>query len=625
MKALILAGGRGSRLDDFTKNKNKSMLQIFGKSLIDYNLEQAYEAGVKEIIIVLCYKPNEIINHVGKEYRGVKIKYIIEKRRGGLVTAIENAKQLIGKSDFILMLGDEVVVDAKLKEMVKKFRDEELFGICGVVFEQDKYSIGKTYTAMVNERGRAFRLIEKPKVKINNIKGTGHCILKNEILDYIDRTPINAIRGQKELVDMIQVAIDDGKKVYIYPITENYVNVNTLEDLNLAKEMIKKNNPRVLVVHNQMKYYGGAELLIVELANWLTKRGIKNDILALSSSKEVEEKLINTEIIIPEHDVDLRPPGYKDMKDILKAIKVFRKKLREIEKNYDVINFHDFPVTWCLWPRKKAAVWFMNLPHNLWSKPDAGFFYKGLNKIRIWFDRFIVRNSMDVITVAENLNQLRARQRYGKDAKLVYFGVNYDFFSKGNAEKARKKFNLKNKFVVIHSGILCDVKNQFESVKAIEKAKDKIPDILLILTGKEDPEYRKRLEEYIKEKRLNKYVLFAGYLETREELRDFYKAADVGLYPIGKQGGVLAPFEVLCAGTPVIVSKDMETASLIKKHDLGIVTEDYANALFEIYKNKDEYKKQAKKMGVFIRKNISWEAYTDKMIKAYKEAWGKYK
>lgn len=625
MKAVILAGGRGSRLEEWTKERNKSMIRLFEKPLIEYNLEHAVDIGVSEIILVCCYKPEEIKKYVGNEYKGVKVRYVIEKEGKGLVSAIGNAKNEIGKSDFVLMLADEILIEADLKNMIKKFKKEELFAVCGIVYEEDKLSIAKTYTAMVNEKNRAFRLIEKPKVKINNIKGTGHCILKNEILNYIDRTPINAIRGQKELVDLIQVAIDDGKKVYVYPITKEYVNINTKEDFEQAKEMIKRNNPRVLIVHTQMKYYGGAELLIVELCNWLTKRGIKNDILALSKSKEVEDALINTDIIIPKHNIDLQPPGFRNIREILSFIRIYRKEIKKLMKNYDVINFHDFPVTWTLWPRKKPAVWFMNLPPNLWSRPEANFILKILNKLRIRLDRFIVRNSMDIIAVAESLNKIRAKKRYGKDAKMVYFGVNYDFFSKGNRKRAAKKFNLEKRFVVIQSGMLTGVKNQIESIKTVEKLKDKIPNILLILTGRDDLEYRKKLDNYVKEKRLGKWVLFAGNLPTREELADLYKASDVGLFPIGKMGGVLAPFEVLCAGTPVVVSENIETAEIIKKNNLGVVTKEYDKAILDIYNNKEKFKLEAKKASEFIQKNLSWEKFAERMIKSYKDAWKKYK
>ncbi len=624
MKALILAGGRGSRLNKLTDEKNKSMLKLFEKPLIEHNLEHAYESGVSEIVIVVGYKKEEIIRYFGKEFKGIKITYVVQKEQKGMVNAIECAKNAIGESDFLLMLADEILVDADIKGMIKKFKKEELFAVCGITFEKDKLSIGKTYSAMVNEKGRIFRLIEKPKVPINHVKGTGHCILKNEIFDYTERTPINANRGEKELVDTIQLGVDDGKRAYVYPLTKNYVNVNTEDDFNLAKELVKKSNPKVLIVHTQMKYFGGAELLIVELANWLTKKGIKNDILALSKSKEVENSLINTEIIIPKHKINLEPPGFKNTKEILQFIKIYRKEIKKLIKNYDVINFHNFPVTWSLFPKKKPCVWMLNEPPNLWSKPDAGIKLKLMNKLRNYADKKIIRNSVDIICVADEFNKERCIERYKKIPRIVYYGVNHDFFSKGNKNKAINKFNLKNKFVVVQSGMITEQKNQLESVKTIEEVKDKIPDVILVLAGKEaDEEYVKKIKKYIEDKKLEKNILFSGNL-GREDLRDLYKAADIGLFPIGKQGGWLAPFELLCSGNPIIVNKDLGAASIIKKNNLGIVTDDYAKAILDVYGNKKEFSMQARKAALFVKKNLGWNVFADKMIKVFKEAWKRY-
>ena len=102
-----------------------------------------------------------------------------------------------------------------------------------------------------------------------------------------------------------------------------------------------------------------------------------------------------------------------------------------------------------------------------------------------------------------------------------------------------------------------------------------------------------------------------------------YKASDVGLFPIGKQGGWLAPFEMLCSGNLIIVSEEMGAASLIKEFNLGIVSKNYANSLLEIHKNNKDYKRQAKDASLFIKKNLSWKIFTEKMIKAYRDAWGK--
>ena len=69
MKALILAGGKGSRIQEITKGESKNVLEVYGKPLVEYNLDQAVKIGVKEIIIVLCHKPKAFISAIGKKYR----------------------------------------------------------------------------------------------------------------------------------------------------------------------------------------------------------------------------------------------------------------------------------------------------------------------------------------------------------------------------------------------------------------------------------------------------------------------------------------------------------------------------------------------------------------------------
>jgi len=573
-------------------------------------------------LIVVGYKKEEIMGYVGKEFKGIPVKYVWQKEQRGLVHAIECAREKIGDSDFILMLGDEILVDERIKEMIKKFKKEDLFAVCGVVQEEDKRSIGKTYSAMVNEVGRIFRLIEKPRFPINNIKGTGHIVMKNDVLRYISRTPINMNRGERELVDMIQLAVDEGKDVRIFKISKNYANINSEDDLRLVEGMIKKRNPRVLIVHTQMKFLGGAELLIVELANWLTKRGIKNDILALSSSKEVENKLINTEIIIPNHNIDLMPPGFKSGKEILDFIVIYRRELKKLMKNYDVINFHNFPVTWTLWPRRKPVVWMLNEPPNLWSRPDAGFILKMMNKFRNWLDKKIVR-SFDVICVADEFNRKRCKERYNRNAKIVYYGVNYDFFSRGNSRRAFDKWELKDKFVVVQSGMITEVKNQLESLKAVLEVKNKIPNVLMVFAGKvADSAYKEKIDKFVKDNELEKNVLFTDNLD-RDSLRDLYKACDVGLFPVGKQGGWLAPFELLCSGNPVIVSEEVGAASVIKEFDLGVVSSRYSEALIEVYSRLKEFKKDGLRRRKIIEKEFGWDVFTDKLIKGFERSWKK--
>lgn len=238
MKALILAGGRGKRIGNKTNSINKCMLELGGKPVIEYNLERAAGMNdINEIVIVVGHRAEDIINRYGTEYKGKRIKYVLQWEQQGLVHAIECSKEAIGKNDFFLLLGDEVLVNSRHKEMLRKFIEEDLFAICGVMMQKDKSKISRTYTVLVDDNGRIFRLIEKPKKALNNWQGTGHCIFKNEILSYIERTPIHSERGEKELPDLIQCAVDDGQLVRIFNICDEYTNINSEEDLEEAKKI----------------------------------------------------------------------------------------------------------------------------------------------------------------------------------------------------------------------------------------------------------------------------------------------------------------------------------------------------------------------------------------------------
>lgn len=236
MKALILAGGRGKRLGEITTSINKCMLPFQGKPVLEYNMQRAVDiAEVDQIVLVVGHRAEDIINKYGISYKGKKIAYVIQSESKGLVHAIDCAKDALGKDDFFLLLGDEILINSRHQELIKKFGSENLFAVCGVLFQKEKSKISRTYTVLTGEDGRIFRLIEKPKRALDNWQGTGHCVFRNEILSYIERTPIHHERSEKELPDLIQCAVDDGQLVKIFNICDEYTNINSGEDLKEAQ------------------------------------------------------------------------------------------------------------------------------------------------------------------------------------------------------------------------------------------------------------------------------------------------------------------------------------------------------------------------------------------------------
>ena len=236
MKALVLAAGRGSRLGEETTDSNKCMLRLFDKPLVQYSLENAVRAGVSEIVVVVGYRAEEVINGFGIDFHGTRVQYVIQENPRGLVHAIETAAPAIGHEDFMLLLADEILWQPHHAEMVKMYDELGLFGVCGVVRETKQEEIQKTYALIEDEAShRIHRLIEKPRRPARDIRGTGNCIFRRAIIDYVPLTPINQSRGEKELPDLIQCAIDDGEDVRSFDIGDGYVNINTPDDIAIAE------------------------------------------------------------------------------------------------------------------------------------------------------------------------------------------------------------------------------------------------------------------------------------------------------------------------------------------------------------------------------------------------------
>ena len=213
LKALILAGGRGRRLGSKSQSINKCLLELNGRPVIENSLNYAINCEVDEVVVIVGYMAEVIINCYGINYKGKRIKYVIQDETLGLVHAIDCARETIDGADILLMLGDEILVRPQHSKMIEKFYKEHLFGLCGVMFQPVQQKISRTYGVIQDDRDNIFRLVEKPKHSMNNLQGTGNCLFQNDIYQYIEQTPINQQRGEKELPDLIQCAIDDGRLV----------------------------------------------------------------------------------------------------------------------------------------------------------------------------------------------------------------------------------------------------------------------------------------------------------------------------------------------------------------------------------------------------------------------------
>jgi len=373
---------------------------------------------------------------------------------------------------------------------------------------------------------------------------------------------------------------------------------------------------RVLVVYPKIYVYGGAELLLVRLCNYLTKKGIKNSILTTSILPEVQEDLIGTNIIIRKIP---KIPSILNNLFRLNEIIALNKGIRNNLSNFDLINVHNYPAEISIFPYRKPTVWMCNEPELYLIYPNFSLKSKLLLRIFFEMEKFIVRHYIRNVVTSDEYNSERFRKIYGFEPEIINYGIDYEFFSQKRAGVSKKVFGLSNNFVVLQVGMLTPFKNQLESVKIIEKLRNKIPQIKLVLIGWGEGRYKIMLEEYIRDKRLEDYVIFVSHV-NREKLRDYYYSCDVLLHPIKPQGGWLSPFEVLCAKKPIVVSCEMTASEIIKRENIGIVTSDYEGAIMKIYRNPDKYNEIAKKGAKWVKENLSWDNFCGKMLNLFCKA-----
>lgn len=195
--------------------------------------------GIDEIIVVVGNDSEKVIKHIEAFQENVNITFVEQKVQLGIVDAIKWAVSSIGSDDFVLCLGDEIFYNQKPKEMLNYFISTKSDCVCGIVPNESEFEIKKCYSVLVDESNTILELFEKPEIPFNTLKGTGFCIFKNKMLDYIYIVKPDLKSGQYELCDWIKAGIAQGMNCKVFNFADKEFNINTLEDFKQVNEFLK--------------------------------------------------------------------------------------------------------------------------------------------------------------------------------------------------------------------------------------------------------------------------------------------------------------------------------------------------------------------------------------------------
>lgn len=175
MQAVILAAGKGTRMQPLTYDMPKAMLPVKGKPVLEYVLDFLPEE-IDEVIIVINHLGDQIKSYFGDEWKGRKIKYVVQEKLNGTGGAVYACKDLItGK--FMVVMGDDLY---HRKSILKNMLAYDLAVLSYEVEDPSRFGVLKT-----DENGNLVEIIEEPHViKEKSLIGTNTFVLNKEFFKY---------------------------------------------------------------------------------------------------------------------------------------------------------------------------------------------------------------------------------------------------------------------------------------------------------------------------------------------------------------------------------------------------------------------------------------------------------
>ncbi|MEO6987923.1 MAG: mannose-1-phosphate guanyltransferase [Aquihabitans sp.] len=183
MKAVIMAGGEGTRLRPLTSNCPKPMLPLANRPMMEHIITLLKRHGVDEVVVTVAFLANQIRNYFGdgSEF-GVKMVYATEEQPLGTAGSVRNAMDVLDER-FLVISGD-VLTDIDLGKILAAHEEKQAMATIGLVAVENPLEFGIVIT---HEDGSIERFLEKPTwgQVFSDTINTGIFVLEPEIFDFI--------------------------------------------------------------------------------------------------------------------------------------------------------------------------------------------------------------------------------------------------------------------------------------------------------------------------------------------------------------------------------------------------------------------------------------------------------
>ena len=247
MKAIILAGGVGTRLRPLSCTRPKLLFPLLNRPLLDHTLERLAETGVNGVTLAVKYMADFFMRRYGESAHGMKISYSRERIPMWTGGAIKYAEELIGHDDLFLVLNGDIFTTINYKELVRKHKENEAVATLALYNVDDPSRYG---TVKLTNENRITQFVEKaPFGKApSNLINAGVYVLDPEIFNYIPAgRPVSIER------EVFPKLAEEGK-LFGHTFNDIWIDIGKPEDYLKANKVMLDENPkkRLLGTNNRL-------------------------------------------------------------------------------------------------------------------------------------------------------------------------------------------------------------------------------------------------------------------------------------------------------------------------------------------------------------------------------------
>ncbi len=228
MKCIILAAGEGVRMRPLTNDTPKPMLHVLDRPILEHILGDL-PSEIDEVVLVVGYLKENIINHLGNEFGNLKITYVAQAGKLGTYNALELCRNSLKDDEkFLMLFADDLHGSEGLKKCVSSGQYAVL------VYEADDPR--RFGVVELDDEGMIVGFEEKPENPKTNLVSTGVMVLDKKVFDFPAKVHKN---GEYYLTDSIEQMIMAGYKFKAIRAS-SWLPIGYPEDLLKAEEVLKK-------------------------------------------------------------------------------------------------------------------------------------------------------------------------------------------------------------------------------------------------------------------------------------------------------------------------------------------------------------------------------------------------